>query len=251
MNFLYKQAKVFAAQTSLLELDDLMAEGVIALLDAIDRFDMERGERFLTYATHWVKHHMREAVVQAAIRVSAPVDILTRVWANRFARDRQTLRDRGVAEANLEVAVARANDMSPARLLAAESLRRPATSMDQPLGEDADRSMHDVLADVEPSAEQHLLDAQWATRLQTSIALFGSKLPWTRRVVFAERLVAGRSLKEVGQILDLSRERIRQIERVLLDDLRDVLLADFPSELEDKSEPNQKRVWRNLASLVR
>ena len=221
-----------------------MSEGVLGMLRAIEKFDPERGERFLTYATYWVCHDMRQAVVQTAIRISAPVDILTRVWANRFARDRQALIERGTVD--VEAALAKASDMTPARLLASESLRQPPTSMDQMLGDESARSMHDVLPDQEPLAEQRLSEESWSAQVQTFVALMGSKMRFTRRVVLAERIIAGRPLFEVGDMLGLSRERIRQIEMVLLQELRDALRAEFPEELGTKSEPTGKRGLRNF-----
>jgi RNA polymerase sigma factor (sigma-70 family) len=249
LRFLYKYARRFAAQTHLLDIDDLMSEGVLGMLRAIEKFDPERGERFLTYATYWVCHDMRQAVVQTAIRISAPVDILTRVWANRFARDRQALIERGTVD--VEAALAKASDMTPARLLASESLRQPPTSMDQMLGDESARSMHDVLPDQEPLAEQRLSEESWSAQVQTFVALMGSKMRFTRRVVLAERIIAGRPLFEVGDMLGLSRERIRQIEMVLLQELRDALRAEFPEELGTKSEPTGKRGLRNFTRFVR
>lgn len=244
LRFLHKYARRFAAQTHLLDIDDLMSEGVLGMLRAIEKFDPERGERFLTYATYWICHEMRQAVVRAAIRISAPVDVLTRVWANRFARDRQTLIERGTVD--VEAALAKASDMTPARLLASESLRQPPTSMDQVLADESARSMHDVLPDQKPLAEQRLSDANWVAQVQTFIALMGSKMPFTQRVVLAERIVARRTLFEVSVMLDLSRERVRQIEVLLLQRLRDALRAEFPGELGTKSDPIGKRALRNL-----
>lgn len=251
LRFLYGHAKRFAAQTSLLEVDDLMSEGVIGLFRAIDKFDATRGERFLTYATYWVQCSMREAVVQTAIRIAAPLDVLTRVWANRFARDRQELVRRGTSDASLETSLAKVSGMTPQRLRAAENLRQPSTSMDQTLADETARSLHDVLSDSEPSVEERLSDKRWVAQIHTTIALVALKMPFTKRLVLAERILGRRPLGDVGAILDLSRERVRQIEMDILYELREILRADFPTELGSKLEPAGKRGWRNLPDFVR
>jgi RNA polymerase primary sigma factor len=244
VHFLYRFAHSFAHKTPLLELDDLMSVGVIGLLDAIDRFDTTRGERFLTYATYWVTHHMREAVVKTAIRISAPIDILTQVFANRFGYERSDLLERGISGIEADKAVAKAHGMSADRLLSSERLRVAPSSLDQPLLDEDGRGtlMHEIVADRKDSFEQRLSDVQWIARLHVAVALVGAKLPYSRRVIFAERILAGRKLSEVAEMIDMSGERVRQIEIKLLKDLRKALRADFPAELGHKPEPIRKRL---------
>jgi len=249
--FLHGHARRFAAQTSLLDIDDLMNIGAIAMYRAIAGFKKDRSERFISYATWWVTHDMREAVVETAIRLSAPIDLLTRVWANRFERDRQKLRAMGLDPDAIEAGVAKMNDMTRSRLFAAENLRIPPTSMDQSLTEDTTSTLHDVVQGEELSVEDRLADATWLAHLQTTIALLGSKMPFTRRVVLAERILAERSLAEVGERLGLSREGVRQIELRLLKELRSALRDAFPAELGAKSDPIVKRGSRNFGKDVR
>lgn len=233
LRFVYQQARAFTKKTPLLEPDDILSAGVVGLLDAIERFDFSRSDNYVSYAQHWVLLRMREAVVQIAIQITAPVDVLTRVWSNRFAKDRQRLLDSGVDPAQVDAQVAKSHSMLPERLLAAEGLRSPVVSLDQPLrDEDPTTTLHDILVTHHgPSVDVRLADAAWIAQLHVAVALMASGLPYTRRFVVAQRIVEGRSLAAVARMLDISAERVRQIERDLRLQLRQLLVARFPSEL--------------------
>jgi RNA polymerase sigma factor (sigma-70 family) len=251
IGFLQKQAGRFARQTTLLDVDDLVSEGVLGMMRALQDFDPNRGKSFLTYAKWWIDHYMRRAVLQTVIRITAPVDILSRVWANRFERERQALQDSGLSATQIDATVARGQDMTLDRLRASEALRRPPTSLEQPLSDGTDHSLHDVLASGDQTSEERVADVEWLARLQGAVARLACRLPFTRRVVLRERIVNQLPLHRVGEMLDISRERVRQIEWELRSQLREALRRDYPDELASESDPIQKRRARNLANVVR
>ena len=220
IRFISTQAQRFVRRTHLLELGDYIAVGVIGLLQAVEKFDPERGTTFLTYARYWVRLRMKELLVRTVIRISGPTDILSMAWSDRYAKDRQALAKQDLSADDEDKAVATSHGMSHSTLLAAESLHSGTASMDRPLDISPDFTLHDVLTAADVSAEEVLGDEEKLAYCRTVIANYAITLPFTRRVILRERLLEGLTLEDVGTIVGLTKERVRQIEHELYADLR-------------------------------
>jgi len=225
LGFIGTQARRFVRKTPLLELNDYVAVGVIGLLQALKKFDAERGSSFLTYARYWVRLRMKELLVQTVIRVSGPIEILSKAWTHRYQRDREDLAKKHLSAQAEDDAVAKSHGMSHSTLLAAESIHASPSSMDKPLDFSPDLTLHDVLASADISVEEVLGDEKKLAYCRSLIANYGSTLPFTRRVILRERLLEGRTLRDVGDLVGFTRERVRQIEKELYADLRKIFAA--------------------------
>ena len=202
------------------DLDDLIQEGSSAVLIALDRFDPERGNRFITYASWWVRQAMTRAIENGAQLIRLPSHQHTRLRAllqAEYSLRAQLAREPTSEELEQHGGLTR----TQIDQLRSAQGRRPV-SLDQPLSEDSGSgTLEDVLpSDDSACPEQETLLAQRSRRLVDALAT----LPTRERYVVERRFGVNRraptTLAEIAVELGLSRERVRQIEQHALTTLR-------------------------------
>jgi len=202
-------------RTSRLDMEDLIQEGMIGLCTAVERYEPERGFRFSTYATYWIKQRILRALDRQGRLIRFPVDVACaarKVHAVREELSCRLGREPTLAETASECGV------SEKRLKAVlESLDEPL-SLDGPLGDDADAPTLDV-ADDAPNPETRLLQDEEHGLLEELLA----SLPSRDRMVLEGRFGLGGpvvSLADLSARLCISSEGVRQIQRRALLKLR-------------------------------
>ncbi|WP_396899361.1 sigma-70 family RNA polymerase sigma factor [Burkholderia anthina] len=197
---------------------DLIQEGNIGLLKAIERYDYRRGFRFSTYATWWIRQAITHALADLGRTIRVPthtVDALNKL--KRLAREHR--QRSGTAATPAELAVHMGEPVAKVRDLMA--IVKEPMSADVPVSPDGEMTFVDVVPDLAtPSPE----DATGAAQLRAAVACAIDRLPPREAMVLRLRygLHAGEgcSLRDIGRHLNLSAERVRQIEASALDRLR-------------------------------
>jgi RNA polymerase primary sigma factor len=196
---------------------DLIQEGNVGLMKAVDRFQYRRGWKFSTYATWWVRQSMTRAVADYGRTIRLPVHVIESL--TRLERERQQLRTQLDREPNpAELAEALGLPVDKVELLL-ESARVP-TSLHVPVGDEGMELGAIIRDESAPSPEASTIATELAEQLEHAMSALTDREREVLRLRFGLTTEREESLGEIGRRLMLSRERVRQIEARALEKLR-------------------------------
>ncbi|QQX85902.1 RNA polymerase sigma factor RpoD [Cupriavidus necator] len=203
---------------------DLIQEGNIGLMKAVDKFEYRRGWKFSTYATWWVRQAVTRAIADQARTIRVPVHMIEQInKLNRLSREimQQTGKEPDPA------VLAERLDMTEDKVRSIMKIAKEPVSMETPVGEDGDTSLGDMIADSDTATPA---DAALQAGLRAVVREMLDELtPREAKVLrmrFGIDMSTDYTLEEVGKQFDVTRERIRQIESKAMKKLRHPSRAD-------------------------
>jgi RNA polymerase primary sigma factor len=203
---------------------DLIQEGNIGLMKAVDKFEYQRGYKFGTYATWWIRQAITRAIADQARTIRIPVHMIEII--NKLNRTSRTIVQQIGREPALEE-IAERMGMSLEKVQKILKITKKPISLETPIGEEEDSRLEDFIEDKEViSPQDAAISSNMANRIQKVLSTLNEREEKILRMRFGIGEKHDHTLEEVGQDFELTRERIRQIEEKALRKLKHSSRAD-------------------------
>ena len=214
LRFVVSIAKQFQGRG--LPLIDLISEGNIGLITAIDKFEPEKGYHFISYAVWWIRQSILKAIGEKSRMIRLPMNKSADLI--QILQAKSNLEKNGYDDASIE-AIAAECGMDAQDVLEIMQIARDVSSLDAPVNTEEDTSFGDFIESDEPRPEDVVMDEALKNSVRKILGTLSEKERGIITLRFGLDNNEALSLKEVGEIYNLTKERIRQIEKKVLNNL--------------------------------
>jgi len=216
LRFVVNVAKKYQNQG--LPLIDLINEGNIGLMNAIDKFDVDRGYHFISYAVWWIKQAILKAICEKSRTVRLPLNRANELLQIQKAQ-RQLMHDNGDEPTNEELGAL--TQMDPKLVGDLLSISRDMVSLDAPVyGDPSNSTIGDFIEDGYRTAEDILMEKSLRKDINDALETLSEKEREIIEMRFGLNGAIPMSLKEIGELYNLTKERIRQIEKKAIERMK-------------------------------
>lgn len=214
LRFVVSIAKQFQGRG--LPLIDLISEGNIGLLTAIDKFEPEKGYHFISYAVWWIRQAILKAIGEKSRMIRLPMNKSADLI--QILQAKSNLEKNGYDDASVE-AIASECGMTESEVIEIMQIARDVSSLDAPVGSEEDSSFGDFIESDDPRPDDIVMDEALKNSVRRILGTLSEKERGIITLRYGLDNNEAMSLKEVGEIYSLTKERIRQIEKKVLSNL--------------------------------